>query len=304
MSTRPIIFISSVSKELRSARTLVATILSNMGYDPKFEDNAATEEGDVLAVLRKWIDQSDAVIQLVGHCYGLALKEAHPEFGPCSHTQYEAHYARQQGKKVFYFVTDAAHPTDGCSCKPKTLHKLQKKYRQKIQASSDLYHTTSSHTQTEVLVRRLKNDVVDWPYVTKGHSLPTQPFDLTPETTFEIISPREGELVNRLVEVTFETQNLPLHTSRWLLVYAPNARMWFCDPVSGEADCWKQKMIIGSPQCDGAEFSILLFLTHPEGARYLSQFREGTEKLPPGRFVAVTVQRKMRMLPPRPIQEQ
>lgn len=159
MISRPIIFISAVSRELRSARDLVAKTLLALGYEPKWQDIAATDAGDLRAVLRKWVDGSDAVLQLVGHCYGFAPQTADPQFGPCSYTQYEALYARQQRKPVYYIFTDDAHPTDGCGCAPKTLHDLQTQYRQSIKSYGDLRYTTSSLTETELLVRRLKDDL-------------------------------------------------------------------------------------------------------------------------------------------------
>ena len=159
MSTRPVIFISAVSKELRSARDLVAKTLLALGYEPKWEDIAATDAGDLLGVLRKWVDDSAAVIQLVGHCYGKAPTTLAPDFGPCSYTQYEAHYARQQGKPIYYLFTDPPHPTDGCSCEPQTLHDLQEQYRQQVKAYGDLYHSSASLIQTELIIRRLKDDL-------------------------------------------------------------------------------------------------------------------------------------------------
>lgn len=161
MSTRPVIFISAVSKELHTARDLIAKTLLALGYEPKWQDIAATETGDLRAVLRKWIDDSDAVLQLIGHCYGFAPTSPDPQFGPCSYTQYEALYARQQHKPVYYIFTDDTHPTDGCACgkEPQPLHALQQTYRQTVKSYGALYHTTSSLTQTELIVRRLKDDL-------------------------------------------------------------------------------------------------------------------------------------------------
>jgi tetratricopeptide (TPR) repeat protein len=159
MSTRPIIFLSAVSKELHNARDLVAKTLLALGYEPKWQDIAPTETGDLRCVLRKWVDDSAAVLQLVGHCYGFAPKDADPDFGPCSYTQYEALYARQQGRPVYYLFIDESHPTDGCGCEPRTLHNLQENYRQNVKSYGALYHSTSSLVQTELLVRRLKDDL-------------------------------------------------------------------------------------------------------------------------------------------------
>ena len=124
MTNRPVIFISAVSQELRSTRDLVAKTLHALGYEPRWQDIAPTDAGDLLGVLRKWIDQSDAVLQLVGHCYGFAPRPPSLEFSRCSYTQYEALYARKRGKPVYYLFIDDTHPTDGCGCEPKTLHDL------------------------------------------------------------------------------------------------------------------------------------------------------------------------------------
>lgn len=45
MSPRPAIFISAVSKELRSARQLVSNTLTFLGYEPEWQDIFSTEEG-------------------------------------------------------------------------------------------------------------------------------------------------------------------------------------------------------------------------------------------------------------------
>ena len=51
---RPVIFISAVSRELRTARDLVAKTLISLGYEPKWHDIAPAETGDLRAILRKW----------------------------------------------------------------------------------------------------------------------------------------------------------------------------------------------------------------------------------------------------------
>ena len=60
---------------------------------------------------------------------------------------------------MYYIFTDADHPTDGCGCGPQTLHDLQEKYRKTVRGYGELYHSTSSLTQTELLVRRLKDEL-------------------------------------------------------------------------------------------------------------------------------------------------
>jgi hypothetical protein len=47
MTPRPLIFISAVSQELRSARQLVANTLTFLGYQPIWQEIFGTESGDL-----------------------------------------------------------------------------------------------------------------------------------------------------------------------------------------------------------------------------------------------------------------
>ena len=82
---RPIIFISAVSKELRSARQLVANTLQFLGYQPDWQDIFGTEEGDLREILRRKVGSSFGVIQLVGRCYGAEAKNPEEQFGRVLH---------------------------------------------------------------------------------------------------------------------------------------------------------------------------------------------------------------------------
>src|SRR6202043_3407635 len=70
MSPRPVIFISAVSSELRSARQLVANPLTFLGYEPEWQEIFGTEQGDLRGMLRRRVEASEGVVQLVGDCYG------------------------------------------------------------------------------------------------------------------------------------------------------------------------------------------------------------------------------------------
>src|SRR5438105_14777839 len=115
MSPRPLVFISAVSKELRSARQLVANTLMFLGYEPTWQELFATESGDLREVLRQRIDQCKGVVQIVGMCYGAEPSAVDEKFGRISYTQYEALYAREQGKKVWYLFIDENFPADPCA---------------------------------------------------------------------------------------------------------------------------------------------------------------------------------------------
>lgn len=157
--SRPVIFISAVSKELHSTRDLVAKTLIAMGYEPKWQDIAPTETGDIRAVLRKWVDQSHAVLQIVGHRYGYAPKEPDPDFGRVSYTQYEALYALTKGKKVWYILLDEHYPIDCPDDEPADLKQLQADYRLQVKAHHGLYHKSDTTLTTENIVLRLRDDL-------------------------------------------------------------------------------------------------------------------------------------------------
>ena len=112
MSPRPVIFISAVSKELRSARQLVANTLTFLGYEAEWQDIFGTEQGDLRAMLRRRIDASKGVVQLIGECYGAEPPAPDEKFGRVSYTQYEALYAISRGKKVWYLFLDQGFTTD------------------------------------------------------------------------------------------------------------------------------------------------------------------------------------------------
>ncbi len=159
MFGQPVIFISAVSKELRGARDLAAKTLAGLGYEPKWQDIAPTETGDLRGVLRKWVDDSAAVIQLVGHCYGFEPPTPDAEFGRVSYTQFEALYARHRGKKVWYIILAPKHPTEPVADEPDGLRQLQDAYRQRVTSDGHFYHPSESLDQTEKIVLKLRDDL-------------------------------------------------------------------------------------------------------------------------------------------------
>src|ERR1700731_4046188 len=159
MSPRPLIFISAVSRELRSARQLVANTLMFLGYEPVWQDIFGTEGGDLREVLRKQVDECNGVVQLVGKCYGAEPPQFDEKFGRVSYTQYEALYAREQGKKVWYLFIDEHFPADSCDAEPGELRALQDAYRRRVQADTHLFHPLTSREGLETSVLKLRDDL-------------------------------------------------------------------------------------------------------------------------------------------------
>ena len=159
MTPRPVIFISAASRELKSARQLVANTLQFLGYEPEWQDVFGTEHGDLREMLRRRIDASAGVVQLIGQSYGAEPPEADPEFGRCSYTQYEALYARARGKRVWYLVLDEHFPSDAHDPEPEELRSLQAAYRQRFAQEHHLYHALIDRTALEATVLKLRDDL-------------------------------------------------------------------------------------------------------------------------------------------------
>lgn len=159
MSARPTIFISTVSKELRGARQLVANTLTFLGYEPVWQDIFGTESGDVREMLRAKIDSCQGVVQLVGHAYGAEPATPDQKFGRCSYTQYEALYAREKGIKLWYLFMDEKFPGDSFEAEPEELRELQVKYRRGLKSDSHLFHELASNEALEAGVLKLRDDL-------------------------------------------------------------------------------------------------------------------------------------------------
>jgi tetratricopeptide (TPR) repeat protein len=159
LSPRPAIFISAVSRELRSARQLVANTLTFLGYEPVWQEIFGLEGGDLRDVLHEKIDQCRGVVQLVGKCYGAEPPSVDPAFGRVSYTQFEALYARHRGKKVWYLFIDETFPIDEHEPESAELVELQAAYRRRVQADAHLFHPLASRDALEAGVLKLRDDL-------------------------------------------------------------------------------------------------------------------------------------------------
>ena len=161
MSPRPTIFISAVSKELKSARQLVANTLTFLGYESEWQEIFSTEQGDLCGMLRRRIDASKAVVQLVGQCYGVEPPAPSEEFGRVSYTQYEALYARSCGKHVWYLILNEDFRAEPHEEDPFELRELQATYRKKLKADNVIRHALSSPEALEASVTKLRDELTE-----------------------------------------------------------------------------------------------------------------------------------------------
>jgi hypothetical protein len=145
--------------ELSSARQLVANTLSFLGYDPDWQEIFGTEEGDLRAMLGRRIDTAKGVVQLVGKCYGAEPPSFNQKYGRVSYTQYEALYAKERGKRVWYLFLRGDFPTDPHEKEPEEKERLQEAYRQRLEGEAHLYHPLSSREGLESSVLKLRGDL-------------------------------------------------------------------------------------------------------------------------------------------------
>jgi len=110
-------------------------------------------------MLQRQIDDCKGVVQLVGHRYGAEPPSVDEQFGRVSYTQFEALYAEQKGKKVWYLVLDENFPADTHEPESDELRELQASYRQRLKTESRLRYSLGSREALETSVLKLRNDL-------------------------------------------------------------------------------------------------------------------------------------------------
>ena len=180
---RPRLFLSAVSEELRTVRQAVAVTVRTLGFDPVSQDDFPTGYGELRQWLRKQIDTSEGLIQLVGHGYGAEPPEADPDYGRVSYTQFEFLYARRQNKKTWIIVAgDGCHrdqPCDQLDLPRDAVHpdpagyqierrKLQQDYIARLTRENHLRHTAGNTTELHNIVLRLRDELGELRQRTEG----------------------------------------------------------------------------------------------------------------------------------------
>lgn len=133
--------------------------LTFLGYEPVWQDIFGTESGDLRERLRRQIDRCKGVVQIVGQCYGAEPPAPDEQFGRVSYTQYEALYARQRGKKVWYLFIDEHFPVDDWEVEPDELRELQATYRRHLKSDTHVFHPLATSEGLEASVLKLRDDL-------------------------------------------------------------------------------------------------------------------------------------------------
>ena len=173
---QPCVFISCVSPEFGQTRGRVAAIVTRLGYTPVIQEIFGTEPDDLRQVLRAKIGACEGLIQLVGQSYGAEPPTVDAEYGRVSYTQFEFLYARSQKKKTWLLFageacardtplelldlpSDPAHP-DPAKYQAER-RSLQLGYCTERKKDGHLYYESTSDTDLELKVERLRNELAE-----------------------------------------------------------------------------------------------------------------------------------------------
>lgn len=155
MTPPPKIFISTVTKELRSARELAARTLHFLGFDAVYQDEFGSPTGMVSSMLDTKLKECAAVIQIVGHRYGWDVQSAQNPSQAMSYTHYEAHYAHSKDVPIWYLVISDDFRVDHENDEDIVKRTLQRAYRIKVQKTPFIYYLVNDSRDVELTVFRM-----------------------------------------------------------------------------------------------------------------------------------------------------
>ena len=98
------VFVSSTYEDLKEERQAAVEAILNAGHIPAGMELFAAGDESQMAVIRRWIDESDVFVLILGGRYG----SLEPESGK-SYTHLEYEYALEQGKPLFAVVIEENH---------------------------------------------------------------------------------------------------------------------------------------------------------------------------------------------------
>lgn len=97
-------FVSSTYEDLKEERQAAVEAILNAGHIPAGMELFAAGDESQMAVIRRWIDESDVFLLILGGRYG----SLEPQSGK-SYIHLEYEYALEQGKPLFAVVIEESH---------------------------------------------------------------------------------------------------------------------------------------------------------------------------------------------------
>ena len=150
--SKPKVFISGTSRDLRSYRAVVTAWAEQRGYEPVVQDyfSVQSDYGTVVQLLRDKLAPCDAVIHLAGMFYGFEPTNR-PSGEICrSYTQLEYELGKELRRQVFRFIAREDYKPDNELTQTDEQAKLQKLHRQRLMQGNEAWSSTSRTTGNEL----------------------------------------------------------------------------------------------------------------------------------------------------------
>lgn len=153
------IFVSATSSDLMSLRGQVKAWILDMGWLPVVQDNFPPEDKTVATMLHKRISECDAVVHIIGECYGAEPRSVAAGEPRRSYTQLEAAIARKMRKRLFVVLLREGFPYDLHEPEAEELRALQRAYREQVANGEHLYIFCGTPSELEPAIRKLRVEV-------------------------------------------------------------------------------------------------------------------------------------------------
>lgn len=140
MKLRPTIFLSGVSSEFGSYRDAVEVEVQKKGCFAENQSSFGVDYHTVEEMLRRRINDADAVIHIVGFRFGAEPKDRPADKLRRSYTQMEYDIARELKKPLYVFLSSDATIADALGTDDADATALQLAHRQAIQDDKPLYY--------------------------------------------------------------------------------------------------------------------------------------------------------------------
>jgi tetratricopeptide (TPR) repeat protein len=207
----PKVFISAVSKELKSYRTLVEQSLQKQGVQPEFQELFELSDEEILELLRRKLADCDAVICLIGFRYGAEPSKPIEPFGRCSFTQFEYHFTRARSDKkvpIYRLLTTDATLTDQPNDESDTLRQLQLDFRTTV--------TTDQNWRTFANADQLRAEIAELQFPWRSKRIEGKPNNLPLVGSLfkgrdEFLEQLRSVLVNKPTHIAAVTAKQAIH---------------------------------------------------------------------------------------------
>ncbi|MCB0105185.1 MAG: DUF4062 domain-containing protein, partial [Caldilineaceae bacterium] len=165
---RPEIFISAATTDLKSTREAVKQAVDTIGCHGFSQETFAPDYHTVTAMLRNHIAACDAVIHIVGICYGSEPKDVPADHIRRSFTQMEFDLAVELNRPLYVFVCTEDYPYDPHDNEPFAQARLQQKHREDCLNREEIWEKVATPqelvlrvSQLQAKLKRLERHIVD-----------------------------------------------------------------------------------------------------------------------------------------------